>query len=104
MLEDRVQELFLLFVSLAWANGVHYGVDDERGRLFKASMLVINKTVTVSISHFTLQLASVDVSVAHSLDEDLRTHGISVLAHVIKLFLTVLILGPADRDIAVRGS
>ena len=86
----------LMFVSLAWADGVHYGADNERGRLFKASMLVINKTFTVSIGHFTLQLASVDVSVAHCLNYNLWTHRISILAYVIEFFRTILILGPAD--------
>ena len=59
-------------------------------------MLVIDKTVAVPISHFTFQFASVDVSVAHSLYEDLWAHRSCVLAQFFEFFRAVLILGPAD--------
>ena len=91
----------MLPVALARAHGTHYGIDQRVG-LFKTSMLVIHKAFPVSIRHFALQFASVDVSVAHGFDNDLWTHNISVQAYVIQFFLTVLILGPRNGDIAVR--
>ena len=66
-------------------------------------MLVIDEAVPVSICHLALELASKHVSIADGLDEDLRAHLLANMASIIKLFMTVLVLRPSYRDIAVRS-
>ena len=66
-------------------------------------MLVIDEAVPVSIRHLALELACEHVSIADRLDEDLGTHLLANMAPIIKLFMTVLVLRPSHRDIAVRS-